>query len=74
VPNQFSLSPAHIAAAFYTISTMKSFTLLALLPIAVFASRHERTSRLHSEIARDIEARGPQYNLIKKYKGQNLLE
>jgi hypothetical protein len=53
---------------------MKSFTLLALLPIAVFASRHERTSRLHSEIARDIEARGPQYNLIKKYKGQNLLE
>jgi hypothetical protein len=50
--------------------------LLALLPLFTAAAgrTHEDRRSRHSQVARNVEARGTQYKIVDKFQGQNFLE
>lgn len=53
---------------------MKSFTLLAALPVLALAAKHDRPARVHTRAASHLEVRASTYKLVKKYEGQTFLE
>jgi hypothetical protein len=53
---------------------MKSFALLAVLPVLALAAKHDRPARVHTQVGRDLDTRASQYKLVKKYQGQSFLE